>query len=106
MIYSTNDIGCFFDGAFGFEFNAGRIIDLAIEHGYTPHYQAENGEDEEALNYEVDDAEVYLNEHTIIPEYAYWSWLDGDFGLWLHCESCSEVIDHNEPCLFCEGAFE
>jgi len=103
MIYTREDIGCYFDSAFGFEFNAGRIIDLAIEHGYTPHYQAENGEDLDALVYEIDDAEAYLNENTTTPDNTYWSWEDGDFGLWMYCEEHpDEPMNPDEPCPCCE----
>tara|TARA_R110000751_G_scaffold190527_1_gene296290 strand:- start:155 stop:475 length:321 start_codon:yes stop_codon:yes gene_type:complete len=103
MIYITKDIGCYFDGAFGFEFNAGRVIDLAIEHGYTPHYQAENDEDLDALVHEIDDAEEYLNENTTTPENTYWSWVDGDFGLWMYCEEHpDEPMNPDEPCPCCE----
>jgi hypothetical protein len=102
--YTTKDIGCYFDGAFGFEFNANRILNMAIAHGYTPHYQAENGEDLDALVYEMDDAVDYLNEHTTKPDALWWGWLDGDFGLWFYCLECEhdEPINHDEPCPFCE----
>jgi len=86
MKYKKKDTGCYFDGAFGFEFNAGRIIDLAIEHGYTPHYQAENGEDLDALVYEIDEAIEYLNVETERPDNIFWAWEDGDFGLWEYDE--------------------
>jgi hypothetical protein len=104
--YTINDVGCYFDGAFGFEFNAGRIIDLAIEHGYAPHFQAENGEDEDALAYEMESAEEYLNEMTDRPDSTFWSWQDGDFGLWLYCDNCSEVINPSEQCSSCEEVIQ
>ena len=106
MIYTTEDIGCYFDGAFGFVFNAGRVIDLAIEHGYTPHYLAENGEDLDALVWEMEDAQDYLNDHTIESDNTYWSWEDGDFGLWMYCEPCGETINHDEPCPCCKETDE
>ena len=108
MIYTIKDTGCYFDSVYGFDYNAGRVIDLAIEHGYTPHYQAENGEDLDALWYEVIDAEDYLNEHTTKSEELWWGWLDGMFGLWFYCLEClhDEPINHDEPCPYCKESDE
>ena len=87
MKYTREDIGCYFDGAFGFEYNAKRIIDFAIEHGFTPHYQTDiNGDHLDALAWEAGDAEKYLNDNTTRPENTHWSWENGDFGLWQYNE--------------------
>jgi hypothetical protein len=33
--YTDDDVGCYFDGAFGFDYNAKRILEFAAEHGFT-----------------------------------------------------------------------
>jgi len=96
MTYTMKDLGCYFDGAYGFEYNAQRLIDFAIEHGYTP--PATDWDDLDDIVETVDDAEAYLNEHTERPPNTYWSWEDGDFGLWLHCEACGEITDEDDTC--------
>ena len=89
MNYTSEDIGCYFDGAFGFEYNALRLLFLAGSHGFT--YTTidltnPSDEDYELFLQEVDDAEKYLNDNTTRPENTFWSWEDGDFGLWQYDE--------------------
>lgn len=99
MTYTMRDLGCYFDGAYGFEYNANRVIDLAMEHDYVPHYETDiDGDHLDALFSEVDDAEAHLNDNTERPPNTYWGWIDGDFGLWLHCEQCGEVTDEHYTC--------
>ena len=86
MKYTTKDIGCYFDGAFGFEHNARRLIDFAIEHGYRETPADEYYDAFEHLSYNAEDAAYYLNEHTTRPDNTHWSWEDGDFGLWQYDE--------------------
>tara|TARA_R100000664_G_C2698918_1_gene100028 strand:+ start:236 stop:559 length:324 start_codon:yes stop_codon:yes gene_type:complete len=94
--YTKEDIGCYFDGAFGYDHNALRVLDLAKQHGFNEwssrleqQAYSPNGVKEE--HYEewmetIDRAEDYLNEHTTRPDNTYWSWEDGDFGLWQYDE--------------------
>ena len=108
MIYTTRDIGCYFDGAYGFEHNAMRILHLAGAHGFkwTGIDLANNDftdDDYEGFIEEVNEAEDYLNEHTTKPDNTYWGWEDSDFGLWMYCEPCGEAINHDEPCPSCEA---
>ena len=104
MKYTEKDLGCYFDGAFGFEYNATCIIELAMEHGYVPHYETDiDGDHLNALVSEMDDAEEYLNHYTKRPTNSYWGWIDGDFGLWLHCIVCGEVMALDEGCSYCDG---
>ena len=85
--YTREDIGCYFDAAFGFEYNAKRLIDFAMEHGYTPHYETDiDGDHLDALVHEMDDAEAYLNDNTKRPPNTFWAWQEGDFGLWEYDE--------------------
>lgn len=96
------EIGCYFNGAFGFEHNAQRIIDFAMdEHNYVPDYEAEDGDHFEALCWEVESVEEFLNEVTKRPEGSFWCWSDGDFGLWFACTHCGELNDENK-CYICE----
>jgi len=101
MTYTMKDLGCYFDGAYGFEYNAKRVIDFAIEyHGYVlQHYENDiDSEDIEVLVWEADDAEAHLNDNTERPSNAHWGWENGDFGLWLYCEQCYEVTDEDYTC--------
>ena len=86
MKCTTKDIGCYFDGAFGFEHNARRLIDFATEHGYRESKPSEFYDEFEYLSYNAEDAENYLNEHTTRPDNTHWSWENGDFGLWQYDE--------------------
>ena len=89
MKYTVKDIGCYFDGAFGFEYNALRLLHMAGAHGFnwTPIDMNYPTDDEyETFIAEVNDAEEYLNEHTTRPDNTYWSWENGDFGLWQYDE--------------------
>ena len=97
MTYTMKDLGCFFDGAFGFEYNAHRVIDYATEyHGYIS--KDIDTEDVDAIVWEMDDAMHHLNDNTERPPNTYWNWEDGDFGLWLYCEACGEVTDEDYTC--------
>jgi hypothetical protein len=102
MTYTERDLGCWFDGAYGFDYNANRVIELATEYGYEQK-EPIHPEDDEALHWEVLEAEAYLNGNTQRPSDSYWGWIDGDFGLWLHCPECGEVMGLDEGCLYCEG---
>ena len=89
MIYTTEDIGCYFDGAFGFEHNGLRLLYTAGSHGFdwTPIDMEKPTDDEyETFMHEVNEAEDYLNEYTTRPDNTHWGWADGDFGLWQHDE--------------------
>ena len=89
--YTREDIGCYFDGAFGFDYNGMRVLHLAGAHGFkwtvrdieTPFME---DDEYDAFICEVQDAEDYLNEHTTRPDNTHWSWEDGDFGLWQYDE--------------------
>lgn len=97
MTYTMKDLGCYFDGAFGFVYNAQRLVDYAEEyHGYTP--EATDWDDLDAIVVAVDEAEAHLNDNTERPPSTYWSWEDGDFGLWLYCEACGEITDEDYAC--------
>ena len=99
MTYTMKDLGCYFDGAYGFEYNAQRLLGFASNsHGYTP---KDVGDDPDAIVWEVEDVEAYLNDNTERPPNTYWGWAEGDFGLWLHCESCGEITDEDYTC--CEN---
>ena len=76
--------GCYFDAGFGFDFNAKRIIDFANTLG--AEIVMSDIEDIDALIYDIDEAESYLNAKTIIPENYYWGFYEGDFGVWLNDE--------------------
>jgi len=84
--YTENDCGCYFDGAFGFEHNAKRLLEFAGKHGFT----YTDYEDNFDLVCLVDAAEEWLNENTlrppfiegIRPYFIHWGWSDGDFGLY------------------------
>ena len=93
MKYTTKDIGCYFDGAYGFEHNGQRLLHMAGAHGFdwTPiDMEKPSDDDYETFMYEVSSAEEYLNEHTIRPDNTHWSWEDGDFGLWQYDEDGEE----------------
>jgi len=100
--YTDDDVGCYFDGAFGFAYNAKRLIDLAHEHGclftwddladvdFTAVVIDMTDDQFDALVSMADFAEDWLNENTLRPPfiegereyYLNWAWEDGDFGLW------------------------
>jgi hypothetical protein len=102
ITYTMKDLGCYFDGGFGFMYNAQRVVGFAEEHhGYTPTITDWDEDDLESIVEAVDDAEAYLNDNTERPPNTYWSWEEGDFGLWLYCESCGETTDEDYIC--CEG---
>jgi len=85
MIYTKEDLGCYFDGAYGFEYNAQRVVDYAKEHhGYIP--ENIDTEDIDAVVWQVDDATHHLNDNTERPPNTYWAWEGGDFGLWEYDE--------------------
>ena len=53
MTYTMKDLGCYFDGAYGFEYNAQRLLDFATEyHGYVPQ---DVGDDLDAIIEETND---------------------------------------------------
>ena len=116
MKYTTEDIGCYFDGAFGYDHNTLRVLDLAKQHGFNEwssrleqQAYSPNGVKEEHIEEwieTIDRAEHYLNENTTRPNNTYWSWEDGDFGLWMYCDPCGEVINHDEPCPYCKESDE
>lgn len=96
MTYTMKDLGCYFDGAYGFEYNAQRVIDYAEEyHDFTP---TEIGDEFESFVWLMEEAQTHLNENTERPPNTYWNWEDGDFGLWLYCEQCGEVTDEDYTC--------
>tara|TARA_R110002012_G_scaffold104713_1_gene245342 strand:+ start:341 stop:634 length:294 start_codon:yes stop_codon:yes gene_type:complete len=89
--YTLDDIGCYFDGAYGFEHNGLRLLAMAGWHGFKSTPINLSGitftdDDYEQFIEEVNDAETFLNEHTTRPDNTYWSWEDGDFGLWQYDE--------------------
>ena len=101
------DVGCYFDGAFGFFHNAKRIISFAEELGW------ENIAEElrqllvmddytanelDVLVETIDELEEWLTDNTIHEENEFWCWSDGDFGLWAHCGECGEQINKGEGC--------
>jgi len=95
--YNDDDVGCYFDGAFGFVHNAERLLDFASKHGFT--YDAGvkfhsgtdiSDNDFDDLVWVTDAAVDWLNENTLRPPfiegkreyYLNWAWADSDFGLW------------------------
>ena len=100
--YTDDDVGCYFDGAWGFERNAKRVIDFAEDHDFSCEWDTLADVDFTALTLDmtdeqfdtlvwlVDAAEEWLNENTLRPPfiegereyYLNWAWEDGDFGLW------------------------
>ena len=95
--YTENDCGCYFDGAFGFEHNAKRLLEFAAKHGFT--YTASHIADLDSLVWLVDAAEEWLNENTLRPPFIegrreyfiHWGWYDGDFGLWKYDEDGEQI---------------
>ena len=89
MQYTLDDIGCYFDGSWGFAHNGLRLLMMAGAHGFdwTP-VGLDNPSDDayEQFIEEVNDAETFLNEHTTRPDNTHWSWEDSDFGLWQYDE--------------------
>lgn len=76
------EVGCYFDGAFGLEFNIKRIIAFAENLGFRTDLSIEIGED---LDFDVevlDEAENFLNARCRADESSAWGWIQGDFGLW------------------------
>ena len=87
MIYTKEDLGCYFNAAFGFEYNARRVIDFAYEHGWdATDLNAEEMKDLDSLVWFTDDAIEYMNETTKKPDNTFWAWEEGDFGLWEYDE--------------------
>ena len=82
--YTREDIGCYFDGTFGFDFNAKRLIDFAVNLGFKD--QPIDYEDPDDLVWLCDEAQEWLNDNTIRPDNTHWSWENGDFGLWQYDE--------------------
>ena len=100
--YTDDDVGCYFDGAFGFAYNSWRLIDFASEHGFTcelgtladVNFMAQvidlTDDQFDDLVFLSDEAVDWLNENTLRPPfiegereyYLNWAWEDGDFGLW------------------------
>lgn len=100
--YTDDDVGCYFDGAWGFARNAKRVIDFAEDHDFSCEWDTLADVDFTALTLDmtdeqfdtlvwlVDAAEEWLNENTLRPPfiegereyYLHWAWEDGDFGLW------------------------
>ena len=90
--------GCYFDASFGFDFNAHRILEFALNLGYEAKeedleefaiLQNEPGYGEQAdldiIVGVLDDIEEYLNENKRagkLEDTHYWGFRDGDFGLW------------------------
>jgi hypothetical protein len=100
--YTDDDVGCYFDAAWGFARNAKRVIDFAVDHDFLCEWDTLADVDFTALTLDmtdeqfdtlvwlVDAAEEWLNENTLRPPfiegkreyYLNWAWEDGDFGLW------------------------
>jgi hypothetical protein len=91
--YTDDDVGCYFDGAFGFEHNAKRLLDFAEQHGFSYDMVMKDDNDRPDLDdlvWLTDSALDWLNENTLRPPfiegereyYLNWAWEDGDFGLW------------------------
>jgi hypothetical protein len=111
--YTTENIGCYFHRAFGYNYNGLRILNHAKEHGFTKwssrleqKIYSPNGEMKDR-HYEewietIDDAITYLNHNTTRPDNTHWDWIDGDFGLWLYCKNCGEVMHPDDKiCAHC-----
>ena len=76
------EVGCYFDGAFGFEFNLRRVLDFAENLGFTPDLSLEIGEDLDFDIEEMDRAIDWMNDHCRPDESTFWGFMDSDFGLW------------------------
>jgi len=76
------ELGCYFDGAFGFEHNLRRIIAFAENKGFRTDLSLELGEDMDFDVGVLDEAENFLNEWCRDDESSAWGWIHGDFGLW------------------------
>ena len=100
--YTDDDVGCYFDGAFGFAYNAWRLIKFASEHEMLCELYSLTDVDFTATVIDLTDDQFdllvslsahavdWLNENTLRPPfiegkreyYLNWAWEDGDFGLW------------------------
>ena len=76
------EVGCYFDGAFGFQYNLGRILEFAEDLGFTPDLSLEIGEDLDFDVEEMDRAIDWMNDYCLPDESTFWGLIDGDFGLW------------------------
>ena len=80
-LFTREDIGCYADGAHGFEYVNARAIALATTHGWeplvVPPEQVEDGVDD--LIDASDLAVEYLNERTV--DGLMWGFSDGDLML-------------------------
>lgn len=105
------EVGCYFDGSFGFLNNSKRIINFAEGLGWENlaeelrHLSVMEG-DEIDMNVElivetIDELEEWLTDNTEHEEHEHWCWSDGDFGLWAHCGECGEQINKGEGCIIC-----
>jgi hypothetical protein len=110
--YTDDDVGCYFDGAFGFAYNAWRLINLAHKHemlcdlgtladvDFTATVIDLTDDQFDLLVTLSDYAVDWLNENTLRPPFIdgrreyflNWAWEDGDFGLWKYDED-GERID-------------
>ena len=76
------EVGCYFNGAFGFEFNLRRVLDFAESLGFVRDLSLELGEDLDFDIEEMDQAVNWLTDHFRPDESTFWGFMDGDFGLW------------------------
>lgn len=93
--FGLNQVGCWFDGVFGQEFNDRRVVDLAQEYGFS---LPDGMSMEEYLDTDFDPTEEavdYLNSLELPEGYAF-SWRDGDFGLWSIDDSTDDTETESE----------
>ena len=103
------EVGCYFDGAFGFYNNAVRIVAFAEGLGWNSPFTFEfpdsasdlSDDNHQWLVETIDEIEEWITDNTIHEENESWCWSDGDFGLWAHCEECGEFINKGEGCIIC-----
>ena len=71
MIYTKEDLGCYFNAAFGFEYNARRMIDFAYEHGWdATDLNAEEMKDLDSLVWFTDDTIHFGHGKKVISDYG------------------------------------
>ena len=98
--FTTTDIGCYFDGARGWDDIHNQVQDLAREYGKV--FKLDNiNEDSDDFpmwqNEATSEAEEYLNNLTS-DDVWFGSSEEGDWGLWHICDADNDAPEHCEVC--------
>lgn len=102
MKFTLENVGCHFDGTFGFEYNALRLLDFAEEVGFKLSEEWGEGIHEDHLPEMCDEAIDWLNENLEIPDNTAFAWESGDFGLWWYCPEHPDEPCAPMDCPLCE----